>query len=106
MNWWMHSRRDVAGPYGWLSDQPASLGKSKKRVKCRTCTVSCTSYYCDREEEINAFIPEEYWSLDADLRSKGEKAIDSKVLWNRKEKMTIHRKRWMRSWKKLKMQRI
>jgi DNA topoisomerase-1 len=28
---------------------------------------------CDREEEINAFIPEEYWSLDATLRVKGEK---------------------------------
>ena len=28
---------------------------------------------CDREEEINAFIPEEYWSLDAILAVNGEK---------------------------------
>lgn len=28
---------------------------------------------CDREEEINAFIPEEYWTLDAALKVKGEK---------------------------------
>lgn len=28
---------------------------------------------CDREDEINAFIPEEYWSLDAVLNVKGEK---------------------------------
>ena len=28
---------------------------------------------CDREEEINAFIPEEYWSLDVNLKVKGEK---------------------------------
>lgn len=28
---------------------------------------------CDREEEINAFIPEEYWSLDAKLNILGEK---------------------------------
>ena len=28
---------------------------------------------CDREDEINAFIPEEYWSLDVNLKVKGEK---------------------------------
>lgn len=28
---------------------------------------------CDREDEINAFVPEEYWSLDVNLDVKGEK---------------------------------
>lgn len=28
---------------------------------------------CDREEEIDAFIPEEYWTLDVSLLPKGEK---------------------------------
>ena len=28
---------------------------------------------CDREEEINAFIPKEYWTLEAELAIKGEK---------------------------------
>lgn len=28
---------------------------------------------CDREEEINAFIPEEYWSLEASIAVQGEK---------------------------------
>ena len=28
---------------------------------------------CDREAEINAFIPEEYWTLDASLKAPGEK---------------------------------
>ncbi len=28
---------------------------------------------CDREDEINAFIPEEYWTLDAKLKADGEK---------------------------------
>ncbi len=28
---------------------------------------------CDREEEINAFVPQEYWSLDADFSVKGMK---------------------------------
>ncbi|WP_026524285.1 type I DNA topoisomerase [Butyrivibrio sp. MB2005] len=28
---------------------------------------------CDREDEINSFIPQEYWTLDAALKVKGEK---------------------------------
>lgn len=28
---------------------------------------------CDREDEINAFVPEEYWTLDVNLNVKGEK---------------------------------
>ncbi len=28
---------------------------------------------CDREDEINAFVPEEYWTLEANLSVKGEK---------------------------------
>ncbi len=28
---------------------------------------------CDREDEINSFIPQEYWTLDATLKVKGEK---------------------------------
>ena len=28
---------------------------------------------CDREDEINSFVPEEYWSLDVNLNVKGEK---------------------------------
>ncbi len=44
----------------------------------------------DREEEINAFIPEEYWSLDAYLRVEGEKKLlDAKFYGTDQEKMTI-----------------
>ena len=30
---------------------------------------------CDREDEINAFIPEEYWTLDASFKIPGEKKL-------------------------------
>ena len=44
----------------------------------------------DREEEINAFIPEEYWRLDAILRIKGERRpLTAKFYGTAKEKMTI-----------------
>ena len=45
----------------------------------------------DREDEINAFIPQEYWSLDAKLRVAGEKKLlEAKFDGTETEKMTIH----------------
>lgn len=47
----------------------------------------------DREEEINAFIPEEYWSLDAVFKIPGEKKpLVTKFYGKEKEKMTISSK--------------
>lgn len=45
----------------------------------------------DREEEINAFIPEEYWTLDAYLNIEGEKKpLVAKFYGTEKEKIVIH----------------
>ena len=38
---------------------------------------------CDREDEINAFIPEEYWSLDATVDVEGEKKPITAKLYGR-----------------------
>lgn len=45
---------------------------------------------CDREEEINAFIPEEYWSLDALLLPQGGKrTLSAKFYGKGNQKVTI-----------------
>jgi DNA topoisomerase-1 len=45
----------------------------------------------DREEEINAFIPEEYWSLEADFYvDDAKKPLRAKFYGREKEKITIH----------------
>ena len=45
---------------------------------------------CDREEEINAFIPQEYWTLDAKLNIEGEKRpLRAKFYGTGEEKLTI-----------------
>lgn len=45
----------------------------------------------DREDEINAFIPEEYWTLDAVLNVKGEKRpLTAKFYGTDQKKITIH----------------
>lgn len=51
---------------------------------------------CDREEEINSFIPEEYWTLEASVRSKGsKKAFLAKLLKTPEGKAEIHSKEKM-----------
>lgn len=44
----------------------------------------------DREDEINAFIPEEYWTLEADFKIPGEKKpLTAKFYGKEKQKMNI-----------------
>ena len=43
----------------------------------------------DREDEINAFIPQEYWSLDAKLIPPGEKKALTAKFYGTDKKMTI-----------------
>ncbi len=48
---------------------------------------------CDREDEINAFIPEEYWSLEADLKLEGmKKPLTAKFHGTREGKLAIPNK--------------
>lgn len=48
---------------------------------------------CDREDEINSFIPEEYWSLDATMRVPGsKKTLTAKFYGDTSGKVAIHNK--------------
>ncbi|MFX0549084.1 type I DNA topoisomerase [Hathewaya histolytica] len=44
---------------------------------------------CDREKEIEAFIPEEYWTVECVLQDKNKSNINVKVLYYGKEKLSI-----------------
>ncbi|WP_276950700.1 type I DNA topoisomerase [Acetatifactor muris] len=60
-------------------------GLSAGRVQSVTLRI-----ICDREEEINAFIPEEYWTLDVFLKVKGErKSICAKYYGTKDGKQSI-----------------
>ncbi len=60
--------KTYAGPYGRLYHQPASLGKSKRGLSAGRVQSVALRIICDREDEINAFIPEEYWRLEGDFQ--------------------------------------
>lgn len=52
---------------------PLLWAKIKRGLSAGRVQSVALRIICDREEEINAFIPEEYWTLDASLKVKGEK---------------------------------
>ena len=52
---------------------PVLWAKVKRGLSAGRVQSVALRIVCDREEEINAFIPEEYWSLNAKLAVQGEK---------------------------------
>ncbi len=52
---------------------PLLWAKVKRGLSAGRVQSVALRIICDREEEINAFIPEEYWTLDASLSIEGEK---------------------------------
>lgn len=52
---------------------PLLWAKIKRGLSAGRVQSVALRIICDREDEISAFIPEEYWSLDAILNVKGEK---------------------------------
>ncbi len=72
---------------------PLLWAKVKRGLSAGRVQSVALRIIADREEEINAFIPEEYWSLDAKLKVDGErKLLTAKFYGTDKKKMTIHSK--------------
>ena len=70
---------------------PLLWAKVKRGLSAGRVQSVALRIIADREEEINAFIPEEYWTLDACLKVKGErKPLTAKFYGTADEKMTIH----------------
>ena len=70
---------------------PVLWAKVKRGLSAGRVQSVALRIIADREEEINAFIPEEYWTLSANLKVKGErKLLEAKFYGTEKEKMVIH----------------
>ncbi|MGN0407073.1 MAG: type I DNA topoisomerase, partial [Bacteroides sp.] len=52
---------------------PLLWAKVKRGLSAGRVQSVALRIICDREDEINSFIPEEYWTLDAVINVKGEK---------------------------------
>ena len=70
---------------------PLLWAKVKRGLSAGRVQSVALRIIADREAEIDAFIPKEYWSLDAILRVKGEKRpLTAKFYGTEKQKMEIH----------------
>ena len=75
---------------------PLLWAKVKRGLSAGRVQSVALRIVCDREEEINAFIPEEYWSLEASLLPEGEKKpLVAKLVSKGKEKISISSKEEM-----------
>lgn len=68
---------------------PLLWAKVKRGLSAGRVQSVALRIIADREEEINAFIPEEYWTLDAYLRVEGEKKPLVAHFYGTDKKMTI-----------------
>ena len=72
------------------SISPLLWAKVKRGLSAGRVQSVALRIIADREEEINAFIPEEYWTLDASFAVKGEKKpLIAKFYGTEKKKVTI-----------------
>lgn len=55
------------------SISPVLWAKVKRGLSAGRVQSVALRIICDREDEINAFVPEEYWNLEADFNIEGEK---------------------------------
>lgn len=66
------ARRMIDRMVGYLIS-PLLWEKVKRGLSAGRVQSVALRLICDREDEINAFVPEEYWSLEAQFTIKGEK---------------------------------
>ena len=74
---------------------PLLWAKVKRGLSAGRVQSVALRIICDREDEINAFIPEEYWSLEGDFQVKGEKKPLQAKFYGTDKKMDIHSKEEM-----------
>ena len=75
------------------SISPLLWAKVKRGLSAGRVQSAALRIICDREDEIAAFIPKEYWSLEADVLCEGEKKpMRIKFYGTKNQKVTIEKK--------------
>ncbi len=73
------------------SISPVLWAKVKRGLSAGRVQSVALRIICDREEEINAFVPEEYWNLEGIFDIKGDKnPLSTRFAGYGNDKVTIH----------------
>lgn len=71
---------------------PLLWQKVKKGLSAGRVQSVALRIICDREEEINSFIPEEYWSIEAVLKDESNKKIATRFVGTKDGKIELKSK--------------
>ena len=74
---------------------PLLWAKVKRGLSAGRVQSVALRIICDREEEINSFIPEEYWTLDGEFKVAGERKSLLAKFYGTDKKMNVHTKEEM-----------
>lgn len=77
------------------SISPLLWAKVKRGLSAGRVQSVALRIICDREEEINSFIPEEYWSLEGEFLAEGEKKPLEAKFYGTDKKLPIKNKEEM-----------
>ena len=77
------------------SISPLLWAKVKRGLSAGRVQSAALRIICDHEEEINSFIPEEYWTLDGEFKIRGEKKPLQAKFYGTDKKLNIHNKKEM-----------
>lgn len=76
---------------------PLLWAKVKRGLSAGRVQSVALRIICDREEEINAFVPEEYWTLESDFKVEGQKKpLHAKFYGTKTAKMTIQNEKQLK----------
>lgn len=68
---------------------PLLWKKVKKGLSAGRVQSVALKIVCDREEEIDNFIPQEYWTIEANLKNSKSESFVAKFYGNEKEKLEL-----------------
>lgn len=85
------ARREVDRIVGYKIS-PFLWKKVKKGLSAGRVQSVALSLICDREEEIDNFIPKEYWTIDAELLTDKDKTVKAKFYGEGKKKLELNNK--------------
>ena len=85
------ARREVDRIVGYKIS-PFLWKKVKKGLSAGRVQSVALSLICDREEEIDNFIPKEYWTIDAELLTDKNKTVKAKFYGEGKKKLELNNK--------------
>ena len=71
---------------------PILWAKIRKGLSAGRVQSVATRIVCDREDEINAFVPDEYWLIGATLRASARKTFDVRFYGQNGEKVDLNTK--------------